>query len=361
MKPTTFGNKKALQILSNEIKDNIKSNIKNMSHLEISSRYYNFLNEKNMHTLKEGDYKVSVNTFGHKYFLFLTKIDDKRYSIFINKKREDMIYIRFRFEETLYENTLFDGELIKNNKNEWIYVINELILYKGDNVLKTKKASERYNLVKTIFSEQFTRDDIMDVCKIDIKDTFSLDYLQDFYDVYIKSVPYKISGIYIQNENDHKKNFVYIFPECRSKDEDKNDHKSDGCLSKISTPASPKKRGETNTSNNKVVEQKSEPIEPIKESIKDDIEQRKEPTYFKVKITDLPDVYELYCFNKIGKEIRYGYAGVPNLETSQLLSNLFKEEKDKQLGIIMKCEYSQQFSKWIPIEMSTTNKIYKIL
>ena len=72
MKPTTFGNKKALQIISNDIKNNIKTDIKKLSQLELNTRYYNFLNEKNMHILKEGDYKVSINTYGHKYFLFLT-------------------------------------------------------------------------------------------------------------------------------------------------------------------------------------------------------------------------------------------------------------------------------------------------
>jgi len=353
MKPTTFGNKKALQIISNDIKNNIKTDIKKLSQLELNTRYYNFLNEKNMHILKEGDYKVSINTYGHKYFLFLTKINEKNYPIFINKKREDMIYIRFRFEDSLYENTLFDGELIKNTNNEWVYVINDLILYKGDNVLKNKTLSERYNLLKEIFTDYYYRDDIMDVCKIDIKDIFSLNYLKDLSDSYIKSVPYKISGIFIQSEEDYKKSFMYIFPENRSRDNAKGDTLP---LDTISLDH-PKDKIDTSSSSAGTIEIKKSP--PASTSTKSKIDINKEFN-FKIKPTDLPDVYELYCYNKIGKEIRYGYAGVPNLEISQLLSGLFVAEKDKELGLIMKCQYSEQFDKWIPIEISNA-KIDKMI
>ena len=48
MKSIKFGNKKALQVVSNEMIETIKQNIYKISNMNINTRYYNFLNEKNI-------------------------------------------------------------------------------------------------------------------------------------------------------------------------------------------------------------------------------------------------------------------------------------------------------------------------
>ncbi len=154
MKSIKFGNKKALQIISNEMKESIRDSITDICDIEISARNYNFLNENNIHYLKNKPYKVCLNTFGQKYLLYLTKYDNKKYCIFINRKRQDMIYIRFRFSAELFTNTLFDGELIKNSEGEWIYAITDILSYQGENIKETKTLNERLDILNDIMENK---------------------------------------------------------------------------------------------------------------------------------------------------------------------------------------------------------------
>jgi len=325
MKSIKFGNKKALQIVSNDMKNTIKNEIKDTCAMEITTRYYNFLNEKNMHLLKDNTYKVCINTFGHKYLLFLTKYNNKNYCIFVNKKKEDMIHIRFRFKDELFTNTLFDGELIKNKDDNWVYVITDIMAYKGECILKNKILDERIELLKNVYDNDYAIDEMMDFCKIDIKKYFDLKYLDDIHKRYLQSVPYKCSGIYFQHNTDYKKSFMYIFPEFRT-------------IQDSSTT-------QTSTSSN--IQTKNEPVE------KKIIEPNKKfPFNFQIRQTDLPDIYQLYYKNK-DKMINYGYAGVPNMETSKLLSDIFEKmdpdgTKDDNIKVVGICEFSEKFGKWIP-------------
>ena len=77
-------------------------------------------------------------------------------------------------------------------------------------------------------------------------------------------------------------------------------------------------------------------------------------TRFKIEKTDLPDIYKLYYDNN--GEIKYlDYAGVSNIETSKLLSETF-EKMGEDVDVVMTCEYSDNFNKWIPKKI-TNDKI----
>jgi len=90
MKATFFSGKKSLQIMSPEIQGQIKSLINSIGSFNLTSKYYTFLNKKNVNTLKENKFLVTLSTFGKKFVLFITKYNTKKYCIFINKKNEIM-------------------------------------------------------------------------------------------------------------------------------------------------------------------------------------------------------------------------------------------------------------------------------
>ena len=82
-----FGNKKGFQICSSKVIKTIKKNIKKIGNYDITGKYYNFLNKKNINSMKdEGQFKFTLNSFGKKYLLFLTRISNNRYCVFIYKK-----------------------------------------------------------------------------------------------------------------------------------------------------------------------------------------------------------------------------------------------------------------------------------
>ena len=128
MKATFFSGKKSLQIISPQIQNEVKSLISNIGSFNLNSKYYTFLNKKNVNTLKENDFLVSLSTFGKKFVLFITKYNTKKYCIFINKKNEIMNVTQLKFDDEIFNGTLFDGELVKNSNDKWIFIINDIFI-----------------------------------------------------------------------------------------------------------------------------------------------------------------------------------------------------------------------------------------
>ena len=65
-----------------------------------------------------------------------------------------MVSVMYRFDDQLFSNTLFDGELLRDHENNWLFIINNLILYKGElmknrNIIKKLIRSMKFYL-KTI-------------------------------------------------------------------------------------------------------------------------------------------------------------------------------------------------------------------
>lgn len=308
MKSVRFGNKTAQQIMNNEWQEDIRQTIKKSIKFNISELHYQYLNENTLHMLKKYTYRIALNTFGIKYYLLLMNYQNKNYNIFINKKNEDMIIVNFNFPSALYNMTLFDGELIKDKNNEWVYVVSDIFIYNNLNIRTEYTLTKRINVLNQIF-DKFIPENI-NHCRIDLKEYFTLDYIDDLYKSYIPSIPYKISGFYFQEENDISKSLMYIFPENRN--------------TKVS---------QINENNNDKLSMNS---------IKHTNIDTSKPTIFEVIKTNLPDIYELH---KNGSKLFY--AGVPDMSTSQRLSKTFINSNK----LMMKCIYNKDFNKWIPMEL----------
>ena len=149
MHSVKFGNKKGLNIASDLIKNDIKSLVSSLGTFDIKGKYYNFLNKRNINSLKNNNFLVTLSTFGKKFILFLSTYKNKNYCIFINKKNEIMVISRFRFNIDLFSGTLFDGEFIKEVDGNWVYIINDIAYHKGKNII-TLNFKERYEIIKYI-------------------------------------------------------------------------------------------------------------------------------------------------------------------------------------------------------------------
>ena len=364
MKPIKFGNKNVLQIVSNSVKSEIKNSVRSAANMEITTRSYNFLNEKNLHNLNDTDYKVCVNTFGHKYLLFLTKYHNKNYCVFINKKREDMIHVRFRFSEELFNNTLFDGELIKNNDNKYVYTITDIFSYKNECVIEDKSLEERLDILQNIIHKKYKKDDLMNFCLLDVKEYFELKYLKDIYERYIPSIPYRCSGIFLQHLENHRKSYMYIFPEFRTQNNQQNNNQQNNKNQnkEVNKKVNKEVNKEISKDVNKELEEKTSNYNELKKNNDNDDDDNifdKNKSYnFQIKETELPDIYKLFYLNK-EKSICLGYAGIPDLDTSKLLADVFDQMgNNDSVRIVVSCEYSQNFDKWIPKNI-TNNEIFQ--
>ena len=217
MNSTYFSNKKSLQIVSPQIKNDIKTQISNIGSFNLTSKYYTFLNKKNVNNLKESNFLVTLSTFGKKFILFITKYNTKKYCIFINKKNESMIVTQLKFIDDIFSGTLFDGELIKNENDKWIYLINDIAYYKNENIV-TKSFLERQSIIEHILKNEHQNNysDSNETFFISKKNYFEYKNIKDLSENYVKYLNYKCSGLYFKNINNFSDNYLFIFPECRS-------------------------------------------------------------------------------------------------------------------------------------------------
>ena len=134
MKSIRFAKKNANLIKDMNIKNTIHSRIKNITNIYSNHKNYKYLNNENKNLIIDNitNYNFTPVSFGKKFMLFLTKIEDQKYTIMINKKKKDLIAIDMELSDDLYDNTLLDGELYKL-EDKWIYQVNDLFIYNNVN------------------------------------------------------------------------------------------------------------------------------------------------------------------------------------------------------------------------------------
>lgn len=168
MNEINFCNKKCYEVINfnNEIKKNLNN--------------FNIFKKTNKIIVNEIPNSEHLTTLkvGKKFFLFLTKINNKMFSFLIDYKTKKILLCRFRFNEDLYNNTLIIGEISKNKKNQWVFYISDLILYKNKNQIKIK-FSDRLEIIYKILKENYIYDEFMNVCNLEIKPYFLIDNINN--------------------------------------------------------------------------------------------------------------------------------------------------------------------------------------
>ena len=98
-----------------------------------------------------------------------------------------MIISRFNFPDELFNNTLIEGEMIKNNNNKSIFLINDIYIHKGIS-LNNKYLMKRLDILKHIFNNY--QNDIDDVCLFEINKYFTYDKFNYLINDYKNSLNY---------------------------------------------------------------------------------------------------------------------------------------------------------------------------
>ena len=369
MKSTYFGNKKALQIISTNVRNDIKSSIQNLGPFNLISKYYTFLNKKNVNNLKETDFQVTLSTFGKKYIMYITDYNSKKYCLFINKKNDCITLVQLKFSEDIFKGSLFDGELVKNSNDQWIFLINDMAYYKGTNYI-TSSFEERKTIIEDFLENEYEYDSDQGFF-ISNKPYFSYEYLKDLTNTYMNLLNYKCSGLYFKNINNFSDNYLFIFPECRS---DSKILKNGTVLDDVNTNSMKSIKLESDDDEDELMFGKVEVI------VKDDkpAQQQSLPKLektvcrFLINSTGMPDVYELYCKSNNNNIEKYSYAAVPDIDTSNFLQSLFPTENtadiytkvDNGTAVYVECNYHKSFKKWVPYKrvnsMDTLNSINQI-
>ena len=379
MKHTIFGDKKTLQIVSPQTINDIKSLIKNIGSFNIDSKYYSFLNRKNIGDLKEGRYSVSLSTFGKKFVMFITNYKNKKYCLFINKKNETMTIVQLKFSNEIFDGSLFEGELVKNEDEKWIFLINDVMYYKGKNIV-TNDFMQRQEVINDFLENEYEYDENQGFF-LSKKKYYSFHYLQDLVEKYMNVLNYKSAGLHFKNIDNFCCNYLYIFPENRTDSKilqngtiidditnnitkevhfNKEEHKKVDIKSNNNNNLKAEEDDNLLNDFDEVLPETDNIVETVvKRNIiikksNNDTKLEKIVCKFLIMTTPMPEVYGLYCKGNTSSIDKHSYASVPDMEVSNFLNMLFKDNTDNSTKIYVECKYHKNFKKWIPYKITDT-------
>ena len=319
----SFCGKQACNVVEDSFKGEILDTLQKNYYVSIKDKNFYILNQKNIKYIEKNPHILSVKSSGSLYYLFLTKINDTNFCFFIDKKIKEghnyprIISINYRFDDELFNDTLFDGELLRDKDENWLYIINNLVIHKGT-LMKDKHINKKLNIVYDILTNHYLRDSHLEICPLYVKRLFANHEFDYMINTYIPSLNFNCRGIYfegIRNLNNH----LYLFPRNQK-------------FTKV---------------------EKKEPVKKViikkNNSPKVELGDRKYIRFMVRKIDVTKDIYNIYCLNN--DEIhKYGGAHVQNMRTSKYLRKCFQDDVD---NITMNCEYNPSMEKWKPIERTT--------
>ena len=99
-------------------------------HVQVSRE----LERKNLKDLKFAGYLVTEKTDGIRYFMYITKYDNKQLILMIGRNLE-MYQLPLSIYDGLYANTIIDGELV-DSKDGYIFNVFDAVQFCGENLMK---------------------------------------------------------------------------------------------------------------------------------------------------------------------------------------------------------------------------------
>ena len=343
----SFCDKKALNIKSDDFKKYILDQLNSLYNVNIMNRHYEVLNTKNVGHLQNNPYVISVKSLeGNNYYLFCLRHNDVNTCIFIDRKvckgyaYPRMICVKYQFDDTVFTNTLFEGEMVKYNDKHWAFIINDIISHNNSH-LTNVNLMKRLSTLNDILTRHYKPDLILDICKLQVKKYFSYTDFDTVLHEFIPSLTYQSKGFIFKSIHLKFPNYLYVLENvpklCSSS--------GNGTSNSNTVKNSLNNNQNTDTilhDENNRSRSKSPELKLIDTSILD----IHIPQELKIVKGDKPDTYYLYKIrNNDASEEKIGLIGLPNLKTSKWVSNLFKEKRE---SMIM-CEYNTNFKKWVPI------------
>lgn len=310
----SFCNTQADNLVETECKEKIIKILKSKYSVDFKSNRAMILNQKSLKFLKNPHF-ISVKTTGTNYFLFLTNIDNVNYAFYIDRKIKQgytcprIISVKYSFSDDVFKDTLFDGELIKDSSNNWMFIISDLIISKGNCLKET--ISNRINKLYEILDKNYRADQYLDICPLVVKRFFSYNEYNELLTQFLPNLKYGIRGLYFNSLNPKHANHLFLYPK----------------------------------------ESKTRVIKKVDSNVNDNSES-KELT-FELKKTIHPEIYDLYYLNEEKNTVKYQNARISSLKTSKLVSKLFKENEI----VYVLCKFNDKFNKWEPFKGSEKEKL----
>lgn len=393
----SFCDKQCSNLNNNKAKEDMIRYVEKKYPVKIIDRQYVPLNPHMLRNVSYHQHILSTLTNGNTYLLFLTQIDGINCCFYIDRKLKGgytypkIHCVKYRFDNELFEKeTIFSGELIRDNDRKWFFVIADILVHNGEDT-KSKNILSKYELIYDILKNNYTPDIHMEICPLQVKKLFRYDQVDTMINDFIPNLSYVCKGIVFNTLDTKFTNYALILP--REKQLEVVDRNYiDTLIERKNPELMINARPVMDYSNNQVNQIEIDPkakyntVTPESAGIKvnsvsnntgctlkdnsttktnnNSTEKiNSNNVVFRVLNTESPDIYNLYCLdgNQLSKN---SIALIPTIKISQKMNQLF-QRNDDSLEVNMECYFSKVFQRWIPDKVVkskpyTKDKILKI-
>ena len=291
--------------------------------------------------LSTAKYFTSPNYNGNLCLVVFVKIQNKYYAYSVDKKtlskniqnnidEINISKLNIRVDESLYNGTILDcTQLNTGNNLQKIFMINDVYLFRGDNIVEDNIDNKLLNV--DTYMKMVHKDDVFNDTSFITNKLYDLSEIKELISVYIPKSQLKnyIKGVTFYAQQNHTK-IIYLFNNCAKTEKTE---KSEQKKLVIRNPNIDSKDGDVTA-------------------------------HFRIKKTETPDVYHLYLKKKgirDGKKIirlkKYCIAYLPTTSTSYFCKDIFNDiDTDSDDLVIVKCKYCVDKNKWIPFEHAKDKK-----
>jgi hypothetical protein len=292
-------------------------------------------------------------------------IDNVPYAIFIDRKlKEGYSYpkihvVNYQFADELFQkDTLFTGELVRDINRNWLFLMSDILIYKGQTT-RQKNVLSRFQLIYDILEKQFTPDTVSDICPIQVKRLFQYSDIKAVFTEFMPSLSYVCKGIVFYTLNNQFSNYAWTLPK-EDQIEVKRKHEADEeFLSKYPDYAELMKSltlpiidaDAVDSPDAALTSLSSGPGEYTATSSvrwnESSSPNSKDTAHLYIVKTEIPDIYNLYT--RDNQLTRNSVAFIPDLKTSRMLYTFFSTTAQTQISNIATCQYHAYFKRWIPV------------
>lgn len=355
----SFCDKQALNIKSPDIKRTILDRLESHG-IKIIDKHHETYSDKHMNRIERIPHLLAIKSNGNPYYLFMTRINFVNTVLFIDKKVQmgyalpRMIISRLAIrDEALFNGTLFEGEMIKNNTGSWLFLLSDLLVlnnkYLGDDDL-IKRTNKMYKTLSDSYVPTCT-----DLFCMQVKKMFECKDIEHMIDKFIPSLTYTCRGVYCKPLYLKFKDILYNFDDSLIKSVQKQTFKevshflsSPVDMMMVSDETSTTPSLLSNIEANDIIDVEIPDDEAINSL---DLTGEAGVRIFQVQKSDTPDLYFLYDDTNHTQYI--GNACVDSMYTSKFLSNTFKNHSlTTKTRLRCKKTTNENFSNvWVPYEV----------
>jgi hypothetical protein len=321
-----------------------------MKTVKIVDRHHENYNDNHMARLQKYPHMVGVKTNGNPYLMYLTRINFVNTVILIDKKilmgytlpRMIIVWLNFK-DDSLFDNTLFEGEMIHDNNDKWLLLLSDIRILRNAST-KRMNLIDRVNTIYRILDNSFVAS-FQDLFSVQVKKYVNLNNLDEFHDTYMPSLPYTCRGLYFKPVYPHSKDILLNFDTSLIKTAKVEKYKNN---SHFLMSTDELKKTKPGSKPPKPIQVKCTVPTPQQDA---DVLPPNSEKIFLIQKTDTPDIYILFDY-QTKKEC--GIACVDSLRTSKMLYTQFST-LSMLVKLAFRCELTKNdnfVNKWIPIEQT---------